>query len=265
MKRTLIVVCVFFAVSPSASAEPAGKWCVPKPKSPALECRGKGGKWKNGMCFVVKTKIKTQYKMKIETRTQTVIVKEPTIKIINVPAYQPSQSVSVNQEQKLIQAASVQSVNGVIKKKKADYKWWWMGPGIFVLGTWAGEKDFIVGGLGKLVFAVNRRFRVAGLIGAGLGPWQESKPNLLIGAEGSIRLWRWLFLNAGLETVWGGFRGLSVHRRIIFAGLGPDFWIGERADISLHFVFGTRDDVYSCGTDLGKFTAGNMLQMNLYF
>ena len=106
---------------------------------------------------------------------------------------------------------------------------------------------------------------MAGLFGAGLGPWQESKPNLLVGAEGSIRLWNRLFLNAGIETVWGGFQGLTVHRRIYLAGLGPEFWIGERANVSLHFVFGMRDNVYSCSTDLGKFTAGNMLQINLYF
>lgn len=277
--RSVIVMSALLMAIPSLAFGKDEK-CRPCVKTPQQKCKEARGKWVGDMC--VKTRIirrvKTRpaplegfelqcYRRGGEWRDGLCYARNAP-----VPVVMPSANSSAVANSRLsvvvrnaTTPAATKTANGNGKVKKSDYQWWWIGPGVFVLGTWAGEKDFIVGASGKLVFAVNKRFRVAGLVGAGLGPWQESKPNILVGAEASIRLWNWFFLNAGLETVWGGFQGLSVHRRIFFAGIGPDFWIGERANISLHFLFGTRDDVTSCSTDLGKLTIGNLLQINIYF
>jgi hypothetical protein len=217
----------------------------------AAECCRAGGKWQDGLCYkqIVEPIVPVR-----EQAVMPVVIKQEQNIIL-----QPAESKKV-----LVSPIASSAVSPAANNK--NEKWWWIGPGIWAMGLWAGEKDFVAGPYGTLIFAINHRFRVAGFIGAGFGPWQKDGiTNVWLGGYGAVRAYNGLFINFGVETVWGGFDGLSVYRRMLAVSAGPEYWFNNRASISLRFLVGVRDDVRECLIKSGQITGGNIFTTALYF
>jgi len=259
--------------------------CKAREKTPEEKCKAAHGKWTGDMC--VKTRI---MKKRIIRRVETPAVPPVDFELqcyrrngewrdglcygkrepapVTPP---PAKPVVVKQEQRV----TVKNTTLVPPKpnlplpppKKAEKgKWWWIGPGVWALGLWAGEKDFVPGIYGSLVFAINQRFRVAGNIGVGYGPWQENgRLDVWVGGTFAVRAYKGLFVNFGVETMWGGFDGLSVHRRMLATSAGPEYWFGDRASISLRFLVGLHDNVSDCQIKSGQVVGGNLFTTTVYF
>jgi len=238
----------------------------------ANDCKNSGGRWdeKKGYCI------------KCEKKAKKVVKKhrKPARRRVKTPASQPVKTVIVRrsgtpiiikQEQRqTIEAPSAQTTKPAGEAPKPSSKWWFAGPGVWILGTYMSPKDFMVGVHGSLVFAPHDRFRLGGNIGIGFGPWEDNgKVNLWIGLLAGIRAYKGLFVDLGLESVWGGFSGLTVFRRMFFFSFGPSYWFGDRGNISLRFILGVRDEVCPiCGRPSevqSSFAGGNLLTATLYF
>jgi len=211
-------------------------------KNFAVECCRNGGKWQEGMCYK-KQDVRPSVPASVVIKQEQNIILQPAESKLATPPLPVSASKENNEE-----------------------RWWWLGTGVWAMGLWAGEKDFVAGPYGALVFAINHRFRVAGNVGAGFGPWQKDGiTNVWLGASGAVRVYSGLFINFGVETVWGGFDGLSVYRRMFAVSAGLEYWFGNRASIGLRFLVGVRDDVRECLIKSGQITGGNIFTTALYF
>lgn len=225
---------------------------VRKPRvSSELLCYRRGGKWQDGLCY--KQAVPPSAPVRKQGNSPIMMKQEQNIIL------QPAESKSV-----LSSPAYPSSVSPSVDNK--NEKWWWMGPGIWAMGLWAGEQDFVTGPYGTLIFAINHRFRVAGNVGAGFGPWHKNGiTDVLVGGYGAVRAYKGLFIDFGIETVWGGFDGLSVHRRMFAVSAGPEYWFGDRASIGLRFLVGVRDNVTDCELKKGQIAGGNIFTSTLYF
>ncbi|MBU1179765.1 porin family protein [Patescibacteria group bacterium] len=247
---------MFFAVPAVAQTyspeECKEKFCSLTPKQ---KCEDKNhGKWKNDACYI--TRIKWRKRARRPIRTTRVIEK---VRIIRVPEKTIIREVSATPSISMSQRQNIEQTPP--KEATAEKRWWWIGPGAFALGLYmTDERVFMTGVQGRLVFAVNDRFRVSGL--AGYSFWQEQ--NFLLGAGLDIRLWESLFLISDFNTLWGDFDKLEVKRRYLLVGAGIGWWFGDRADISLRFIFGTKKQVTDCESP-DNFVGGNMLTVNVYF
>lgn len=238
MKSAIAVFMILAVISPPVFGDEK-KVCEP--------CKGKTRVVKKHIRRVKKRfDLKCYYPVIVIKQEQSVVVK-------NVPPTAASKPIS-----------PPSTLPKKIKKVKAQ--WWWIGLGAFATGLWAGERDFFPGVHGMLIFAINKRFRVGGNIGVGYGPWQQNgRLDVWFGGTFAVRAYKGLFVNFGAETMWGGFDGLSVHRRMIAASSGPEYWFGERASISLRFLVGVADLVGDCQIKSGQVVGGNIFTISVYF
>lgn len=278
MKKS-VIFAIFFIYSANAEAQYGfsvqpdmqscrqykGELCKAPELSPAEKCRRAGGRYVNGLCMVTRRVVKRVVeKSPPEVKVVERVVEKPVERIVKVPVPAPPAPITITQEQKVVAPPQKKDdcPPAKLAVKKKD-RWWWMGPGIFFLGLWAGEKDVTFGPYATLVFAINDRFRVGGGLGLGYSPWRDL--GLLLNAYGAVRAYRSLYLDFGLETLWSEFDGLSVRRRFVAGSIGPEYWFGERASVSLRFLFGVHDIVNNCKDNSGKFSAGNLLTATMYW
>ncbi|MBU4421410.1 hypothetical protein KKB41_00420, partial [Patescibacteria group bacterium] len=212
-----------------------------------LRCFRRGGEWRDEMCHARELP---------PPKTETRIVKVPENRTsVSNPIVNVNQQVDVGQKKEPVKTPPLSP------KKEEPKKWWWIGPGAFALGLYmSDEKEFLTGVEGKLVFALNDRFRVNGL--AGYSFWQES--DILLGVGFDVRIWQALFTTFTFDSLWGGFDDFTVKRRTWLLGTGLTYWFGNRADISLRFIFGVKNEVGKCEV-YDYFVGGSVFSVHVYF
>jgi len=280
MKKTAVVTLVLaFAFMGESFAQQSKAKVSDNDSLQLLEkmrsCKEKKGLWdeKGGFCKVCekKPRPKTGKGTKSPPRRPAgKIYNVSPIKVPSEPLLPPItqyqwQSQSINYPP--VSQAEAGATPAAVATEKP--KWFFIGPGVWALGTYMSPHDFMLGPYVALMFAVNYRFRLGANIGVGFGPWEpedQGKVNLWLGALAGIRAYKGLFIDLGLESVWGGFSGLTTHRRMFFFSVGPEYWFGDRGSISLRFIFGVWDEVCRCvrGTKT-DFAGGNIFSATFYF
>jgi len=259
--------------------------CKPTPEQ---RCLSRGGKWENGLCMKTKLQVKYRRRRQVKPRVSNELrcfrrggewrdemcharekppVLKPETRVVRIPAKSvpvASPVVNVNQQvgvQHETEKKESVKTPPLSSKKEEPKKWWWIGPGAFTLGLYMSDKkEFLTGVEGKLTFALNDRFRVNGLTGYSF--WQES--NVLLGVGFDVRIWQALFTTFTFDSLWGGFDDFTVKRRTWLLGTGLTYWFGNRADISLRFIFGVKNEVGTCDT-YDYFVGGSVFSVHVYF
>lgn len=265
MTKITVFFSIFFFIV-SANAQPLNndhflelrrEICNSKKKSPQEKCSAIRGQWKDGYCLKTRV-IKRWKKRRCPTCEPKIIQTERIVE-------KPIEKIVIKKIKECVSCPVIrveETQRKAIVKKPKDKKWWWTGPGVFALGLYMSpEKEFQVGVQGKLVFALNDRFRVSGMLGGGV--WQD--PSLLIGSGLDIRLWKNLFLTTTFNTLWGDYDGLRVARRHLLLGSGVSYWFLNRIEVSFQFIFGTKKKTVACQGTPDVFVGGNFLSANIHF